>query len=168
MSESKHLLEEARKELEENRERAQLRAKHTFSRLPNFFPRKAEMKAIERMLDGEPSFTILFGASSVGKVMHVSCLYGSLADRCQTALLREVLSREQYHVLHFDLRIPGFADLASLYMSLSQQMENYFEEVATIDGYEEFRKEAWCFKASAGCVKRPLARTHVRSTTASL
>ncbi|KAF8352054.1 hypothetical protein F5887DRAFT_11187 [Amanita rubescens] len=130
MSESKRLLEEARKELEENRERAQLRAKHTFSRLPNFFPRKAEMKAIERMLDGEPSFTILFGASSVGK----------------TALLREVLSREQYHVLHFDLRIPGFADLASLYMSLSQQMENYFEEVATIDGYEDFRKEAWCFK----------------------
>ncbi|KAK2460799.1 hypothetical protein APHAL10511_007269 [Amanita phalloides] len=130
MTESKRLLEEARKELEENRERAQLRAKHTFSRLPGFFPRKAEMKAIERVLEGEPSFTILFGASSVGK----------------TALLREVLSREQYHVLHFDLRIPGFADLASLYMSLSQQMETYFEAVATMEGYEEFRKEAWCFK----------------------
>ena len=71
MSESKRLLEEARKELEENRERAQLRAKHTFSRLPDFFPRKAEMKAIERVLDGEPTFTVLFGASSVGKVMQV-------------------------------------------------------------------------------------------------
>lgn len=75
MSESKRLLEEARKELEENRERAQLRAKHTFSRLPGFFPRKVEMKAIERVLDGEPTFTILFGASSVGKVIHVSYLY---------------------------------------------------------------------------------------------
>lgn len=73
MTESKRLLEEARKELEENRERAQLRAKHTFSRLPEFFPRKAEMKAIERVLDGDPTFTVLFGASSVGKVLHVLC-----------------------------------------------------------------------------------------------
>jgi len=130
MTESKRLLEEARKELEESRQRSQLRLKHTFSRLPGFFPRKVEMKAIERVLDGDPTFTVLFGASSVGK----------------TALLREVLSGEQYHVLHFDLRIPGFADLASLYMSLSQQMEQYFEEVATMEGYEEFRKEAWAFK----------------------
>jgi hypothetical protein len=71
MTESRRLLEEARRELEENRDRAQLRAKHTFSRLPDFFPRKAEMKAIERVLDGEPTFTVLFGASSVGKVTHV-------------------------------------------------------------------------------------------------
>ena len=36
----------------------------------------------------------------------------------QTALLRQVLTQSSYHVLHFDLRIAGFADLASLYMSL--------------------------------------------------
>lgn len=138
MTESRRLLEEARKELEENHERTQLRVKHTFSRLPGFFPRKAEMKAIERVLEGEPSFTILFGASSVGK----------------TALLREVLSRDQYHVLHFDLRIPGFADLASLYTSLSQQMEQYFEEVAAMEGYNEFRKEAWCFKHDRIAIER--------------
>ncbi|KAF8635694.1 hypothetical protein AX15_000319 [Amanita polypyramis BW_CC] len=138
ITESKRLLEEARKELEENREKSQLRVKHTFSCLPGFFPRKAEMKAIERVLEGEPAFTILFGASSVGK----------------TALLREVLSKEQYHVLHFDLRIPGFADLASLYLSLSQQMEHYFEEVATMEGYEEFQKEAWCFKHDRIAVER--------------
>lgn len=36
----------------------------------------------------------------------------------QTALLRQVLSSNKFHVLHFDLRIAGFADLASLYMSL--------------------------------------------------
>ena len=65
------MLEEARRELQENRERAQLRPKHTFARLPGFFPRKAEMQAIERALEGEPSFTILFGASSVGKVSRV-------------------------------------------------------------------------------------------------
>jgi hypothetical protein len=52
-------------------------------------------------------------------------------------------------VLHFDLRIAGFADLSSLYMSLSQQMELYFEAIAnTMPGYEEFEKEAWGFKVS--------------------
>ncbi|KAK0183903.1 hypothetical protein F5146DRAFT_1067861 [Armillaria mellea] len=131
LTESKRLLDEARREINENRERAQIRTKHTFSRLPGFFPRKAEMRAIERALEGDPSFTILFGASSVGK----------------TALLREVLSRDTFHVLHFDLRMAGFADLPSLYMSLSHQMEQYFEEIADkMNGYEQFEKEAWSFK----------------------
>ncbi|KAG6811758.1 hypothetical protein H0H92_005955 [Tricholoma furcatifolium] len=131
LTESRRLLEEARREIAESRERAQLRPKHTFSRLPGFFPRHREVQAVERALSGEPSFTVLFGASSTGK----------------TALLREVLSREQYHVLHFDLRISGFADLSSLYLSLSQQMELYFEEISNrMPGYEEFEKEAWSFK----------------------
>lgn len=68
LTESKRLLDEARREINENRERAQIRTKHTFSRLPGFFPRRAEMRAIERALEGDPSFTVLFGASSVGKV----------------------------------------------------------------------------------------------------
>lgn len=68
LTESKRLLDEARREISETRERAQIRPKHTFSRLPGFFPRRAEIQAIERALEGEPSFTILFGASSVGKV----------------------------------------------------------------------------------------------------
>lgn len=38
--------------------------------------------------------------------------------RLQTAILRHVLSSPRYHVLHFDLRIAGFADLCSLHMSL--------------------------------------------------
>jgi len=67
LTESKKLFEEARDEMRENKERSQLRPKHTFSRLPGFFPRKAEMLAIERAMEGEPSFTVLFGASSVGK-----------------------------------------------------------------------------------------------------
>lgn len=57
-----------------------------------------------------------------------------------------MLCAETYHVLHFDLRIAGFADLASLYMSLSQQMEQYFEEIGRDAGYEEFEREAWGFK----------------------
>lgn len=52
-------------------------------------------------------------------------------------------------MLHFDLRIPGFADLGSLYLSLSQQMEQYFEEISKqMSGYEEFEKEGWSFKVS--------------------
>ncbi|KAI0321508.1 hypothetical protein OF83DRAFT_276925 [Amylostereum chailletii] len=130
LTESRRLLEEARREIEENRERAQLRPSHTFSRLPGFFPRPAELQAVERTLQEEPCFTVLFGASSVGK----------------TALLRQLLTSNNYHVLHFDLRIAGFADLDSLYTSLSQQMEQYFAFIAKTEGYEDFEKEAWGFK----------------------
>lgn len=53
-------------------------------------------------------------------------------------------------MLHFDLRIAGFADLASLYLSLSQQMEQYFQEIADkMKGYEDFETEAWSFKVCA-------------------
>ena len=87
----------------------------------------------------------------------------------QTALLRQVLTRTKYHVLHFDLRIAGFADLPSLYMSLrfrqsclslrfsnldhicSQQMEAFFTSIAQdpeLPGYEGFEKQAWGFKVA--------------------
>jgi len=69
LTESRQLLEEARREIVEARERAQLRPSHTFSRLPNFFPRPAELQAVGRTLEEEPCFTVLFGASSVGKVI---------------------------------------------------------------------------------------------------
>lgn len=131
LTDARKALEDARKEIRESKERAQLRTTHTFAPLPRFFARPAELKALERILEGPPAFTILCGASSVGK----------------TALLREVLSRDNYHVLHFDLRIAGFADLSSLYLSLSKQMEQYFEAMSRVmDGYEEFEKEAWGFK----------------------
>jgi AAA+ ATPase superfamily predicted ATPase len=60
------------------------------------------MKVLQRTLSGVPTLTILFGGTSAGK----------------TALLRQVLTQDKYHVLAFDLRIAGFADLASLYFSL--------------------------------------------------
>jgi len=159
--------------MKESKERSQLRTKHTFSRLPGFFPRKAEILTIERAMEGEPSFTVLFGASSVGKASLSLCDSAGLTEHCniQTALLREVLCREEYHVLHFDLRIAGFADLASLYNSLSQQMEQYFEEIAIkLEGYEEFEKEAWSFKVRLNEVWRCfsfLAYLSFFSTTAS-
>ncbi|KAG8216053.1 hypothetical protein J3R82DRAFT_8053 [Butyriboletus roseoflavus] len=142
LTESRRLLEEARKEITEEREPPRLRIKHAVTRLPGFLPREAELRVIERALEGEPSFTVFFGASAVGK----------------TALLREVLSRGRFHVLHFDLRIPGFADVSSLYMSLSQQMERYFEDVATnMPGFDEFRREASAFKHDRLDVERRLS-----------
>jgi hypothetical protein len=72
LTESKKLLDEARQEINESRDRSQLRTRHTITRLPGFFPRNAEMLALERALEGEPSFTILCGASSVGKVRFLS------------------------------------------------------------------------------------------------
>ncbi|KAI0325723.1 hypothetical protein GY45DRAFT_1260342 [Cubamyces sp. BRFM 1775] len=144
LTESKKMLEETKRELAEARERAQLTPTHTFSPLPGFFDRPAELRAITRALEGEPSFTVLFGASSVGK----------------TALLRQVLTQSTYHVLHFDLRIAGFADLASLYMSLSQQMEGFFMAIAQdpdMPGYDVFEKEAWAFKHDRLNVERRLS-----------
>ncbi|KAI8989619.1 hypothetical protein BD414DRAFT_484704 [Trametes punicea] len=144
LTESKKMLEETKRELAEARERAQLTPTHTFSALPGFFDRPAELKAITRALEGEPSFTVLFGASSVGK----------------TALLRQVLTQPRYHVLHFDLRIAGFADLASLYMSLSQQMESFFMSIAQdpdMPGYDIFEREAWAFKHDRLNVERRLS-----------
>jgi len=113
------------------KERAQLPPKHTFSPLPGFFERKREIKAIERALSGVPTFNVLFGASSVGK----------------TALCRQVLTQSQFHVLHYDLRIAGFADLSSLYFAFASQMEQYFVELSKrLEGYEDFEKESYAFK----------------------
>ena len=164
------MLDETRRELEESRERAQLGPTHTFAPLPAFYDRPTEIKAIQRTLKGEPSFTVLFGASSVGKVCTLSLVLVYITQyTTQTALLRQVLTGSEYHVLHFDLRIAGFADLASLYLSLryasvtyrnvsipklsstSQQMESFFMNVSKdpdMPGYENFEKEAWSFKAS--------------------
>lgn len=153
LTESKKLLEEARQELREAQERAQsgslfcllarraanvvapVPTSHTFSPLPGFFERPNEIRAVERALGSVPAFTVLFGASSVGK----------------TALLRQVLSSDRFHVLHFDLRIAGFADLASLHSSLAAQLESYFEAIPELMGgkrwgWDEFAKEALAFK----------------------
>ncbi|KAG1752114.1 hypothetical protein EDB19DRAFT_1893041 [Suillus lakei] len=152
LSESKRLLEEARNEINETRdshERSPLRTKHAFTRLPWFLPRESEIRVIKRILEGESSFTVLFGASSVGK----------------TALLREILSQDIYHVLHFDLRIPGFADMTSLYMSMSRQMERYFDRISkAAPGYEDFRKESLEFKHDRLNVERRLNDSPVGSS----
>ncbi|KZS96760.1 hypothetical protein SISNIDRAFT_547505 [Sistotremastrum niveocremeum HHB9708] len=154
LAESRKLLEEARQELQETRERAQLRPTHTFSPLPNFFPRHAELEALERALAEIPAFTILFGASSVGK----------------TALLRQVLSKsDKYHVLHFDLRIAGFADLKSLYFSLASQMEEYFGKLKDLDGWgKEWEKEAWAFKHDRLGVERRLEKEGEKVETSDI
>ncbi|GAA5923611.1 hypothetical protein JCM1841_001300 [Sporobolomyces salmonicolor] len=134
LADAKKSLEDLQQEIKDAKERSQIPASHTFSPLPGFYERPNEIKALERALGSVPGFTVLFGASSVGK----------------TALLRQVLSSDRYHVLHFDLRIAGFADLSSLYFSLSQQLESYFAAIPDMLGKEwgwsEFEKESWAFK----------------------
>lgn len=105
--------------------------------MPSFFRREREQAAIERCLSGVPSFQVLFGASSVGK----------------TALLRQILSSPKYHVLHYDCRIAGFADLSSLYLSLATQLESYFIAISHMEGYDVFEQESWAFKHDRGAVE---------------
>lgn len=146
LTEAKTLLEQTRTELTEARERAQIKPTHTFSPLPPsiFFPRPTEVRAIENTLMGQPSWTVVFGASSTGK----------------TAILRHVLSNPRYHVLHFDLRIAGFADLAGLHQSLCHQMEQYFATISeTMEGYGDFEVEAFAFKHERLNLERRLAGT---------
>lgn len=144
LAESRKLLEEARQEMREQRERSQIRPIHTFSPLPGFFSRPAEIRAINSALQGIPNFTVLFGASSVGK----------------TALLREILSSERYHVLFFDLRIAGFASLSSLYFSLASQLERYFDRLKVEPGWEDWEKEAWAFKHDRLDVEKRILEGH--------
>ena len=70
-------------------------------------------------------------------------------------------------MLHFDLRIAGFADLSSLYISLSEQMEQYFLNISTeMQGYEEFEKESWAFKVCSDARGCEFSLTKALSTTA--
>lgn len=44
-------------------------------------------------------------------------------------------------------------------MSLSQQMEHYFDQIANqMEGYEEFEKEAWSFKVGGFYILVPCSR----------
>jgi len=131
LAESKRLLEETRAEMLEQKERDSIPPKHTFSPLPGLQYREKEVKVLKTCLSSIPNFTVIFGGTSVGK----------------TALLRQVLTDERYHVIHFDLRMAGFADVSSLFFSFACQMEQYFVGLASrLEGYEPFEKEALAFK----------------------
>lgn len=60
----------------------------------------------------------------------------------QTTLLRAVLTPEEYHVFHVDLRIAGFADLTSFFTSFSRQLETYLQEMARDEGCGTLRLHA--------------------------
>ncbi|KAG0144902.1 hypothetical protein CROQUDRAFT_46573 [Cronartium quercuum f. sp. fusiforme G11] len=153
LADSKRLLEETRAEMLEQHERAQIPPKHTFSPLPGFYHREKEIKVVETCLSSVPNFTVVFGGTSVGK----------------TALLRQVLTHERYHVLHFDLRIAGFADLPSLFFSLSCQMEQFFVDLASkLEGYDTFETEALAFKHTRLDVERRVEKTGARVKTSDI
>ncbi|PLW38607.1 hypothetical protein PCANC_16539 [Puccinia coronata f. sp. avenae] len=143
LAESKRLLEETRAEMLEQKERNSIPPRHTFSPLPGLQYRSKEVQVLKTCLSSIPNFTVIFGGTSVGK----------------TALLRQVLTNERYHVIHFDLRMAGFADVSSLFFSFSCQMEQYFVGLARrLEGYEVFEKEALAFKHLRLDIQRRMER----------
>ncbi|ODV92052.1 hypothetical protein CANCADRAFT_81680 [Tortispora caseinolytica NRRL Y-17796] len=114
LDESRKLLESTREELQASYERLTIPQTETFSPLPGFFPRKVELASLRSCLESQPAFTVLFGGSSTGK----------------TALLRQVLSKpDQFLLVSFDLRLPGFSNIQGMYMSFSMKFEELFNRI---------------------------------------
>ncbi|KAK4613313.1 hypothetical protein CLAFUW4_09443 [Fulvia fulva] len=126
LNESKEMLRKAKEDHELTQEAKKIPRKHTFSKLPGFHGRKNEQALFRRILSNDPRLSVIFGATSVGK----------------TALLREVLATDDFYVIKFDLRISGFADLRTLYLTLCEQFERFFEEMHD----EEMDKSKLTFK----------------------
>lgn len=120
------MLRKAKEDMELSNEAKKIPPKHTFSKLPGFHGRRVEQALLRRILSNTPKMTVVFGATSVGK----------------TALLREVLATDDFYVIKFDLRISGFADLRTLYLSLCEQFETFFQEMND----EEMNKNMLTFK----------------------
>ncbi|KAG9299228.1 hypothetical protein G9A89_013876 [Geosiphon pyriformis] len=101
-------------------EKIKLPSTHTLTRVPHFFGREKEISGIHEYLTGGNNITesgywlVVVGANSVGK----------------TALLREILADDRYHVIHFDLRLPGFADLPSFTIEFCSKLETFFSQIA--------------------------------------
>ncbi|CCG83165.1 protein of unknown function [Taphrina deformans PYCC 5710] len=113
LNDSKDLLQKAKEQSQLKKEREKIPPKHTFAKLPGFHGREKEQKLLRKILSSNPQLNVIFGATSVGK----------------TALLREVLASDDFHVVKFDLRISGFADLRTLYLSLCEQFQSFFSEM---------------------------------------
>ncbi|KAK5313967.1 hypothetical protein LTR70_007389 [Exophiala xenobiotica] len=126
LNESRDMLKKAKEDMELADEAKKIPRKHTFSKLPGFHGRKVEQAQLRKILSNSPKLTVLFGATSVGK----------------TALLREVLATDDFHVVKFDLRISGFADVRTLYIALCEQLEQFFEDMHD----DEMQKQKLTFK----------------------
>lgn len=126
LNESKEMLRKAREDHQLSQEAKKIPRKHTFSKLPGFHGRRVEQALLRKILSNQPKMTVIYGATSVGK----------------TALLREVLATDDFYVVKFDLRISGFANLRSLYITLCEQFESFFEEMHD----EEMDKSKLMFK----------------------
>ncbi|KZT53895.1 hypothetical protein CALCODRAFT_485985 [Calocera cornea HHB12733] len=122
LSDVRKELQNAKAEMDEAKERDRLPPVRTFVQAEGYFPRKKEEAVVRRILEGPPEFTVIFGATSVGK----------------TAMLRHILTSPRYFVLPLDLRIAGFADPQSMYFALSMQFEQYFLQLGDLlEGYKE-------------------------------
>ncbi|CAG8435715.1 6211_t:CDS:2 [Diversispora eburnea] len=96
---------------------------HTFNKTPNFVGREKEKIVIEEILNNSFKWIVVSGVERVGK----------------TALLREILSDDKYNVIHFDLRIPGFANLHSFVTEFSYRIETF---LLRLSENQQFDKES--------------------------
>ncbi|RIA90680.1 Archaeal ATPase-domain-containing protein [Glomus cerebriforme] len=104
---------------------------HTFNRTPKFLGREKEIRMLNDSLSGDPKFLIINGSQSVGK----------------TALLREVLANNKYHVIYIDLRISGFADLRSFTAEFATHLETFFTQITSYyPNLKIFQDKALVFK----------------------
>ncbi|CAG8761311.1 11542_t:CDS:2, partial [Acaulospora morrowiae] len=105
---------------------------HSFKRMPNFWGREKEKRTIDSILRGDPRWIIINGVRSTGK----------------TALLHEILTDDKYHVIHLDLRVPGFSDLRSFTAELASHLETFLLRISehqqpqTKDRYKIFEDHA--------------------------
>lgn len=82
IKDTKKMIENMKEDFLEQYELSKVPRVNTFEPFPGFYPRLRETQVIKQTLATQPSFLVVFGGSSVGK----------------TALLRQVLSNEDYSV----------------------------------------------------------------------
>ncbi|CAB4424634.1 unnamed protein product [Rhizophagus irregularis] len=113
-------------------EKIKLPITHTFNKTPGFLGREKEILVINDLLSRDPKFLIVNGSESVGK----------------TALLREILASNQYHVIYIDTRVSGFADVRSFTTEFATHLESFFNQIVSYyPNLKVFRDVSIAFKS---------------------
>ncbi|RGB30612.1 Archaeal ATPase-domain-containing protein [Rhizophagus diaphanus] len=113
-------------------EKIKLPITHTFNKTPGFLGREKEIHVINDLLSRDPKFLIVNGSESVGK----------------TALLREILSNNRYHVIYIDTRVSGFADVRSFTTEFATHLESFFNQIVSYyPNLKVFRDVSIAFKS---------------------
>ena len=166
IKDTKKMLEDVKEDFLEQYELSKVPRINTFEPLPGFYPRPRETRSIQMVLSTQPSFLVIFGGSSVGKTALLRQVLSSTEpevpkhhkkegnndydDDPDTSERHNHTSdrvRRKFVVMHIDLRIAGFADLAGLAIRLATQFEQFFETIMNSP------KEDGVYKTEEECLK---------------